>query len=108
MTARTVPLPRQEQRGGIVADAAVTSGPPVSIRTIPELSSPVTPGGPGEEQEQHLPMYYFTITHDRDGWRARFYYSGELMWWTEGYSSEAGARNAIQSLRVQAAAAPLR
>ena len=53
-------------------------------------------------------MYYFRITHDKDGWRARFYYSGELMWWTEGYSSEAKARNAIQSLRVHAASAPLR
>ena len=31
--------------------------------------------------------YYFTIEYDRDGWRARFWYNDELIWWTEGYAS---------------------
>jgi uncharacterized protein YegP (UPF0339 family) len=53
-------------------------------------------------------MHYFTITQDRDGYRARFYYNGELMWWTEGYSSLANAQNAIDSLRANAGTAPQR
>lgn len=53
-------------------------------------------------------MHYFRITHDRDGWRARFYYNHELMWWTEGYVHRAGAENAIAALRKHAATAPLR
>jgi uncharacterized protein YegP (UPF0339 family) len=53
-------------------------------------------------------MYYFTITDDKDGYRARFYYNDELIWWTEGYSSVANAENAIAALRVHAASAPLR
>lgn len=53
-------------------------------------------------------MYYFRITHDVDGYRARFYYNDELMWWTEGYVRIAGAENAIQALRLHAATAPLR
>jgi len=53
-------------------------------------------------------MHYYTVTPDRDGWRARFYYQGTLMWWTEGYSSRAHADNAVASLRRHAATAPLR
>jgi uncharacterized protein YegP (UPF0339 family) len=52
--------------------------------------------------------YYFTIRHDRDGWRARFYYRGELIWWTEGYARRAGAENALDAIRAYAATAPLR
>lgn len=51
--------------------------------------------------------YYFTITYDRDGYRARFYYSGTLVWWTEGYSSRANAENALAAIRANAATAPL-
>lgn len=52
-------------------------------------------------------MYYFTITRDEDGFRARFYSSanGELMWWTEGYSSRANAEHAVEVLRNNAAGA---
>jgi uncharacterized protein YegP (UPF0339 family) len=54
------------------------------------------------------PTYYFTITRDNDGYRARFYYGGELMWWTEGYSSIANAQNAIDTMRGHAGSAPQR
>lgn len=53
-------------------------------------------------------MHYFTITLDQDGYRGRFYYNGELMWWTEGYTEKRTAENAIASLRTHAATAPLR
>jgi uncharacterized protein YegP (UPF0339 family) len=53
-------------------------------------------------------MYYFRITHDEDGYRARFYYQGELMWWTEGYSRRDKAENALRAIRAYAATAPLR
>jgi len=53
-------------------------------------------------------MYFFRITHDRDGYRARFYYNDELIWWTEGYVNQQGAENAIRALRLHAASAPLR
>ena len=53
-------------------------------------------------------MYYFRISQDHDGWRARFFYNRELIWWTEGYTRRTGAENAIQALRVHAAAAPMR
>jgi uncharacterized protein YegP (UPF0339 family) len=51
--------------------------------------------------------YHFKITQDNDGWRARFYYNQELIWWTEGYSRIAGAENAILAMRQHAANAPL-
>jgi uncharacterized protein YegP (UPF0339 family) len=53
-------------------------------------------------------MYYFRITRDGDGYRARFYYNSELMWWTEGYVRQVDAENAIRALRLNAASAPLR
>jgi uncharacterized protein YegP (UPF0339 family) len=52
---------------------------------------------------------YYRITNDRDGYRARFYgANGELVWWTEGYTSLAAAHNAISLIRAHAASAPLR
>jgi uncharacterized protein YegP (UPF0339 family) len=55
-------------------------------------------------------MYYYKITYDDDGWRARFYSAsnGRLIWWTEGYSSYANAESAVTILRANAASAPLR
>jgi len=53
-------------------------------------------------------MYFFRITADNDGYRARFYYNQELIWWTEGYTRRAGAENAITAARQHAATAPLR
>jgi uncharacterized protein YegP (UPF0339 family) len=40
---------------------------------------------------------YFTITLDKDGYRARLYgANNELVWWTEGYTSKANAENAVR------------
>lgn len=48
-------------------------------------------GVPGKDNHMQ-----FTITKDRDGYRARLYASnGQLVWWTEGYANKASARNAI-------------
>lgn len=54
------------------------------------------------------PQYYFQITYDRDGYRARFYgnYGRQLIWWTEGYTSRANAENAVRLMRTFAASAP--
>jgi len=30
---------------------------------------------------------------------AKFKYNGEIVFWTEGYASKAGARNAIESIK---------
>jgi uncharacterized protein YegP (UPF0339 family) len=38
----------------------------------------------------------FTITHDRDGYRARLWSGSNLVWWTEGYAHKVGAQNAIR------------
>jgi uncharacterized protein YegP (UPF0339 family) len=55
-------------------------------------------------------MYHFEITHDRDGYRARFYSSanGKLMWWTEGYERRADADHAVWVMQTYAASSPLR
>lgn len=42
----------------------------------------------------------FTITKDKRGeYRAKFVYNSETMFSSEGYSSKASARNAIESLQ---------
>lgn len=38
---------------------------------------------------------------------AKFKYNSEVMFWTEGYSSKSGARDAIESLRKNGPGAPL-
>jgi uncharacterized protein YegP (UPF0339 family) len=38
----------------------------------------------------------FTITLDRDGYRARLWSGSDLIWWTEGYERKASALNAIR------------
>lgn len=39
----------------------------------------------------------FLIEQNKAGdYVAKFKYNAELIWWTEGYSSKAGARNAIE------------
>jgi uncharacterized protein YegP (UPF0339 family) len=55
-------------------------------------------------------MYYFTITRDSDGHRARFYSAsnGRLIWWTEAYSSYAHAESAVAIMQRNAASTPLR
>ena len=47
--------------------------------------------------------YKFEITKDKAGeFRVRFKYNAEVMFATEGYSSKASARNAIESLKKNA------
>lgn len=51
---------------------------------------------------------YFTIETASGGYRARaFGANGELVWWTEVYSSTAGAQSAIALMKSQAAGAPV-
>jgi uncharacterized protein YegP (UPF0339 family) len=38
----------------------------------------------------------FTISLDKDGYRARLWSSSDLIWWTEGYERKASAQNAIR------------
>jgi uncharacterized protein len=44
--------------------------------------------------------YKFRIWKDRGGeYRASFIYNAETIFWTEGYSSKASAKNAIESIQ---------
>lgn len=38
----------------------------------------------------------FTISLDKDGYRARLWSGGDLIWWTEGYVRKADALNAVR------------
>lgn len=38
---------------------------------------------------------------------AYFTYNGESIWWTEGYSSKASAKNAIESIKKNGREAPI-
>jgi uncharacterized protein YegP (UPF0339 family) len=38
----------------------------------------------------------FTIKLDKDGYRARLWSGGNLVWWTEGYVRPEGAREAVR------------
>ena len=50
----------------------------------------------------------FVIEQNKAGeYVAKFKYNSETMFWTEGYSSKAGARNAIESIIKNAPAAPV-
>jgi uncharacterized protein YegP (UPF0339 family) len=53
-------------------------------------------------------MAYFTIRRDRDGYRARLYSGGNLVWWTEGYTRKTTAENAIRVARQTSNATPVR
>lgn len=49
----------------------------------------------------------FVIEQNKAGeYVAKFKYNSETMFWTEGYSSKAGARNAIESIIKNGPAAP--
>jgi uncharacterized protein YegP (UPF0339 family) len=52
-------------------------------------------------------LAYFTIRRDADGYRARFWSGGNLVWWTEGYTRKAGAEHAIAVIKREAATAPV-
>ncbi|PZO74177.1 MAG: DUF1508 domain-containing protein [Sphingomonas taxi] len=50
----------------------------------------------------------FVIEQNKAGeYVAKFKYNSETMFWTEGYSSKAGARNAIESIIKSGPAAPV-
>lgn len=50
----------------------------------------------------------FVIEQNKAGeYVAKFKYNSETMFWTEGYSSKAGARNAIESIIKNGLAAPV-
>lgn len=50
----------------------------------------------------------FVIEQNKAGdYVAKFKYNAELIWWTEGYSSKAGAKNAIESVLKNGPAAPV-
>jgi len=49
----------------------------------------------------------FVIEKNKAGeYVAKFKYNGEIMFWTEGYSSKASAVNAIESIKKNGPAAP--
>lgn len=49
----------------------------------------------------------FVIEKNKKGeFVAKFKYNSELMFWTEGYSSKAGAVNAIESIKKNGPDAP--
>ncbi|RXD03778.1 DUF1508 domain-containing protein [Sphingomonas sp. UV9] len=50
----------------------------------------------------------FVIEQNKAGeYVAKFKYNSETMFWTEGYSNKAGARNAIESIIKNGPAAPV-
>lgn len=50
----------------------------------------------------------FTIKQNKAGEHvAYFKYNGETIFWTEGYSSKAGAVNAIESIKKNGPGAPI-
>ncbi|GAM00205.1 MULTISPECIES: YegP family protein [Sphingomonas] len=50
----------------------------------------------------------FAIEKNKAGeYVAKFRYNSELIWWTEGYASKAGARNAIESILKNGPNAPI-
>ena len=50
----------------------------------------------------------FVIEQNKAGeYVAKFKYNGEIMFWTEGYSSKANARNAINSIKENGPDAPV-
>jgi uncharacterized protein YegP (UPF0339 family) len=50
----------------------------------------------------------FVIEQNKAGeYVAKFKYNNELIFWTEGYSSKAGAKNAIESIRKNGPDAPV-
>ncbi|RIA37581.1 hypothetical protein DFR49_3468 [Hephaestia caeni] len=50
----------------------------------------------------------FVIEQNKKGeYVAKFKYNSELIWWTEGYSSKASAKNAIESVLKNGPGAPV-
>jgi uncharacterized protein YegP (UPF0339 family) len=49
----------------------------------------------------------FSIDRASGGYRAHYWSGGRLVWWTEVYERKAGAQNAIDSIKQNAATAPV-
>jgi len=50
----------------------------------------------------------FKINKQKNGeFQASFEYNGEKIFWTEGYSSKASAKNAIESIKKNGPGAPI-
>jgi uncharacterized protein YegP (UPF0339 family) len=45
-------------------------------------------------------MRRFTVSLDKDGYRARLWSGSDLVWWTEGYERKSGALNAIRTAKA--------
>lgn len=53
--------------------------------------------------------HYFEIKKNKGGeFVAYFKYNNESIFWTEGYSSKAGAKNAIESIKKNGPDAPIK
>lgn len=47
-------------------------------------------------------MYKFNIVKSASGYRVQFLYNSEIIFWTENYTSEANALNAINAVKNNA------
>jgi uncharacterized protein YegP (UPF0339 family) len=50
----------------------------------------------GEASNTEETMIRFTVSLDKDGYRARLWSGSDLIWWTEGYERKPDALNAIR------------
>lgn len=67
------------------------------FRVEPFATNPVSAGADGKSRTGRNPMaMWFTITHDKDGYRARLWSGSDRIWWTEGYERKTDALNAIR------------
>jgi len=48
----------------------------------------------------------FELVRDNKGFHARFWTGGNIIWWTESYTSKANAKHAVALIISYAAAAP--
>lgn len=54
-----------------------------------------------------LIMYKFNIVKTTKGFHAQFLYNSTIIFWTENYTSEANALNAIHSIALNAKGSPI-
>lgn len=62
-----------------------------------------------QPQAEEVMAHYFEIKENKKGeFVAYFKYNQETMFWTEGYASKAGAKNAIESIQKNGPGAEIR
>jgi uncharacterized protein YegP (UPF0339 family) len=62
----------------------------------------------GSQQQESVMAHKFVIEQNKAGeYVAKFKYNSEVIFWTEGYSSKANARNAIESIQKNGPGAPI-